>query len=281
MQTCTGKPSAVILPQDLLDTRLNTPHGITLLDCRPFDDYDFCHIDGAFHADIESTLSAASDSEHNPARGGRHPLPKAENWERQLCAWGIQTDSFVVAYDDASGAEGAARAWWMLTASGVQAAILDGGWAAAVKARLTINEDAPTPEPSTFKFTEWLLPIADIEMVKTLRSAHDWILLDSRAPERWRGEVELMDPIAGRIPGSKNVFFQENLDNSFLKKPEELRKMYLEILGDTPPSRVIASCGSGMAACLTLLALYQAGLEEAYLYVGSYSEWCRAKINQY
>jgi thiosulfate/3-mercaptopyruvate sulfurtransferase len=163
----------------------------------------------------------------------------------------------------------------MLTATGVQAAVLDGGWGAAVKARLAINEDVPDIEPSAFNFTKWTLPTVGIEAVDSLRHAPSWALLDSRAPERWRGEVEQLDPIAGHIPGSKNVFFKENLENGLLKKPEELREMYLEILGPVPPSRTIASCGSGLMACHTLLALHQAGLEGASLYVGSFSEWCR------
>ncbi|MDR0498267.1 MAG: hypothetical protein LBH03_00855 [Holophagales bacterium] len=272
MLTCNGKPSAVIPPQNIS----KTPKNCILLDCRSSEDYDFCHLDGAFHADIESVLSSAADPGHDPATGGRHPLPKIEKWERHPRTWGVQPDSVVIAYDDASGAEGASRAWWMLTASGIQAAVLDGGWDAAMKARLSTNEDIPEPpEPSELKFNEWLLPTVNIEIVNKLRQAPDWLLLDSRAPERWRGEVEHIDPVAGCIPGSRNVFFKETLENGFFKKPEELRKMYLEILGGIPPNRVIASCGSGMTASHTLLALYQAGLEGASLYVGSFSEWCR------
>jgi thiosulfate/3-mercaptopyruvate sulfurtransferase len=116
-----------------------------------------------------------------------------------------------------------------------------------------------------------------MEAVDRLRSDTGWILLDARAPERWRGEVEPFDPVPGCIPGSKNLCFKENLDGPFFKKPEELRKMYLEFLGDAPPERLIVSCGSGMTAAHTLLALRQAGLEGASLYPGSYSEWCRNK----
>jgi len=271
MPTCNGKPSAAILPQDLS----NAPRPLILLDCRTFEDYDFCHLDGAVHVDIESALTSATDVGHDPAKGGRAPLPKAKTWEKRLREWGIRLDSLVVAYDDASGAEGAARAWWMLTASGIQAAVLDGGWGAAVKARLEISEAVPTIEPSAFTFAGWLLPTVGIEAVDRLRHAPDWVLLDSRAPERWRGEAEPLDPVAGHIPGSKNVFFKENLENGFFKKPEELRKMYSEILGPVPPSHAIACCGSALMACHTLLALHQAGLEGASLFVGSFSEWCR------
>jgi thiosulfate/3-mercaptopyruvate sulfurtransferase len=274
MHTYSGKPSAVISAEELSKT-LNQA---IIFDCRPFDDYEFCHINGALHIDIESMLSTAASPDHDPAKGGRNPLPKTEDWEKLLRGWGIQPDSYVVAYDDAFGAEGAAKAWWMLTASGINAAVLDGGWETAVKARLPINEDVPAPMPSTIQFTQWLLPTMDMEAVDKLRYDPDWILLDTRAPERWSGELEQIDPVPGRIQGSKNLFFKENLDGSFFKKPEDLRKMYLELLGPIPPERLIVSCGSGMTASHSLLALYQAGLEGAYLYPGSYSDWCRNKI---
>jgi thiosulfate/3-mercaptopyruvate sulfurtransferase len=271
MPTYNGRPSAAISPRDLSD--LQRP--LVILDCRPFDDYDFCHLDGAIHVDVESALTSAKDDGHDPAKGGRMPLPGAAVWEKTLRAWGVGQDSLVVAYDDASGAEGAARAWWMLTASGIHAAVLDGGWGAAVKARLDINETVPEIEPSAFNFAEWLLPTVDIEAVDKVRRSPDWALLDSRAPERWRGEVEPLDPVAGHIPGAINVFYRENLNNGFFKEPEELREMYLGILGQVPPGHTVVSCGSGLMACHTLLALHQAGLEGASLYVGSFSEWCR------
>jgi thiosulfate/3-mercaptopyruvate sulfurtransferase len=101
--------------------------------------------------------------------------------------------------------------------------------------------------------------------------------MDARAPERWRGEAEPFDPVAGRIPGSKNIFFKENLNGEFFKKPQELREIYLKAFGGVSPRRAIASCGSGLTGCHTLLALHLAGLDGASLYVGSFSEWCRNK----
>jgi thiosulfate/3-mercaptopyruvate sulfurtransferase len=247
------------------------------LDCRPFEDYGFCHLDGAIHVDVESTLTSAAEAGHDPAMGGRSPLPDSQAWGKRLCSWGVRPDSLVVAYDGASGAEGAARAWWMLTASGIRSAILDGGWDAAMKARLAISEETPVTGHSEVAFTKWLLPTVDIETVDRLRQASDWALLDSRASDRWRGEAEPFDPLPGRIPGSRNVCFRDNLLGGFFKKPEDLRKMYLEVLGPVSPAHVVASCGSGMTACHTLLALHLAGLKGASLYVGSYSEWCRNK----
>jgi len=266
-----GGQSAIIQPRRIFSQGPN----LILLDCRPLDDYEFCHIAGAVHADTESDLSAASTPGHHPRNGGRHPLPTIANWQARLRSWGVQNDSRVLVYDDAHGAEGAARAWWMLTASGINAAVLDGGWGGAVKARVPIDEEIPQPTKSDFTFDHWLLPTVDIESVDKLRQDPEWLLLDARAPERWAGITEPFDPIAGRIPGSKNIFYRENLDGDSFKKPQELREMYLKALGKTPPHKVIASCGSGMTGCHTLLAMHIAGLEGGALYIGSFSEWCR------
>jgi len=266
-----GALSAVIQPREIFSQVPN----LVILDCRPLDDYEFCHISGALHADIDSDLSFASDPGHDPKNGGRNPLPTTGNWQARLRSWGVQSDSRVIAYDDAQGAEGAARAWWMLAASGVSTAVLDGGWGAAVKARVSIDEETPQPTKSDFTFNKWLLPTVDIEAVDKLRLDPEWLLLDARAPERWSGKTEPFDPIAGHIPGSKNTFYKENLNGEFFKKPQELREMYLALLGSVAPQRVIAYCGSGMIGCHTLLAMHIAGLEGGALYVGSFSEWCR------
>lgn len=278
MNIFNGKTSAVISPANILNLQQN----LLFLDCRQFDDYEFCHLDGAIHIDIDSDLSSAAEPGHNAAKGGRNPLPKIESWKNKLRKWGISPDNqdgLIVAYDNASGAEGATRAWWMLTASGINAAVLDGGWDTAMRAHLPVSKDIPKPKPSTIELNDWSLPIVNMETVDKLRNNPDWILLDTRSPERWRGDVEPLDPIPGHIPGSKNVHFKKNLEDGLFKNPEELRKMYLQILGDIPPNRLIVSCGSGMTACHTLLALHQAGLEGASLYVGSYSEWCRNKVD--
>ena len=273
MRTFDGKPSAVVHFQELK----NLAGHIVLLDCRPLDDYRFCHIDGALQADVESMLSSATEPDHDPANGGRHPLPKKGAWEKRLQAWGVQPDSFVVAYDDAWGSEGAARLWWMLSASGVRAAVLDGGWGAAVRGGVEINCDLPTPLSSGIKFNDWLLPTVEMDAVDKARRDPEWMLFDVRSTERWRGEAEDIDPVAGRIQGSRNIFFKENLEGDFFKNPEGLRKLYLEALDLIPPECAMISCGSGITACHTLLALHQAGLSGASLYIGSFSEWCRNK----
>ena len=119
MLTHSGRHPAVIMPDDI---KKATEH-LVVLDCRNLYDYYSCHLDGALHVDLESDLTSALDQGADPIRGGRHPLPTIESWQSRLRAWGIQPDSLVVVYDDADAAEGAARAWWMLTASGVRASV--------------------------------------------------------------------------------------------------------------------------------------------------------------
>jgi thiosulfate/3-mercaptopyruvate sulfurtransferase len=247
-----------------------------LLDARPKKaDYDAGHLRGAQHADLETQLSAAAAPGADPARGGRHPLPPLERWTRQLGAWGIGPDTDVVIYDEQSGANAAARAWWMLRAVGHErVSVVDGRLIG-----LPITTDVPTVEPrDPYPGSEWHRPTVDITRVDALRLDRHWKVLDVRSRERFRGETEPIDPIAGHIPGAINLPFAENLENGRFKSPADLRAMYEELLGDTPVERLIVHCGSGVTACHTLLALEAAGLHGAALYVGSWGEWCR--VNQ-
>lgn len=117
----------------------------------------------------------------------------------------------------------------------------------------------------------WQLPTVTMEQVDQLRNDPRWRVLDVRSAERFRGETEPIDPVAGHIPGAVNVPYTENIG----KSPQELRAMYERLLGDVPPERLVVHCGSGVTACHTLFALEKAGLKGASLYVGSWSEWCR------
>ena len=244
-----------------------------LLDARPgAETFREDHLPGALHADLGRCLS---DPGPDPARGGRHPLPAPETWARQLGAWGITPATRVVAYDDACGGNGAARLWWMLKAFGHEpVSVLDGGLQAARAEGLAPGENPPPAPP--YPEDRWLLPLADLAMVDRLRSDPDWKVLDVRSGPRFRGETEPFDPVAGHIPGAVNLPWQDNLDPDGRMKPaQELRRLYLELLGDTPRGRLVVHCGSGVTACQTLLALEAAGLGGAALYVGSWSEWCR------
>lgn len=267
-----------ITSPDQLAQLLASNAEVVLLDAR-VNGYDSAHLRGALRADLETQLSAARDEGADPARGGRHPLPPIQRWTAQLGTWGIGPDTHVVIYDDQFGANAAARAWWMLRAVGHErVSVLDGGLASAVAAGLTVTTEVPVvPARAPYPATEWLRPTVDRSRVDTMREDADWKVLDVRSRERFRGEIEPIDPIAGHIPGAINLPFAENLENGRFKSPQALRAMYEELLDGTPIERLVVHCGSGVTACHTLLALEEAGLEGAALYVGSWGEWCRQR----
>jgi thiosulfate/3-mercaptopyruvate sulfurtransferase len=241
--------------------------------------YDAAHVEGAVYADLNVDLSGARAPGADPAHGGRHPLPAPAVFAETLGAWGITPDTPVVVYDDKAGANAAARTWWMLRSAGhAKAYVLDGGYAAAVAANVPMSSAVPSiPRAPAYPFTAWKLPTATIDQVAARAASPEWTVLDVRSPERYRGETEPLDPVAGRIPGAKNVFYESNLaaDGRF-RSPEEIRAIYTELLGGLPAGQLVVSCGSGVTACHTLLALEAAGLRGASLYVGSWSEWCRS-----
>lgn len=265
-----------IIAADELALLLASAADVVLLDAR-VNGYDAGHLNGAQRADLETQLSAAGDEGANPAHGGRHPLPPIDRWTQQLGAWGIGPETQVVIYDDQSGANAAARAWWMLRAVGHErVSVLDGGIAAAVAAGFELTTEVPVVEPRPpYPAEDWQRPTVDLLRVDALRNDARWKVLDVRSAERFRGETEPIDPIAGHIPGAVNLPFASNLEEGRFKSPPELRAMYDELLGDMPVDRLVVHCGSGVTACHTLLALEAAGLEGAALYVGSWGEWCR------
>ena len=254
---------------------------VRLLDARTgAGTYAAGHLAGALHADPDRHLSAASEPGFDPARGGRHPLPALATWLAQLGAWGVGPDTPVVAYDAASGGNAACRLWWMLRSVGHQpVAVLDGGLQAAQGAGLALTTAVPpAPAPlAPYPAAAWQRPTVELATVERLLQDPAWTVLDVRSRERWRGETEPFDPVAGRIPGTVNLPFTENLDAAGrFRPPDELRRRYLDLLGGTPPGHLAVHCGSGVSACHTLLALELAGLHGASLYVGSYGEWCRS-----
>jgi len=260
-----------------LRTRLSA---LRLLDARPRAEvFAAGHLPGALHADLERHLSTASDPGHDPARGGRHPLPPVARFAAQVGAWGIGPGTEVVVYDAQGGGNAAARLWWMLRALGHgPVRVLDGGLPAALEAGLALTEATrPVAALPPYPADRWGLPTVDAEAVEALRHDPTRKLLDVRSAERWRGDTEPFDPVAGHIPGSLNLAWNENLgpDGRF-RAPEALRARYGELLAGTPPDRLAVHCGSGVTACHTLLALEVAGLPGAALYLGSWSEWCRS-----
>lgn len=233
------------------------------------------HLKGAIFVDPNFELA---DIKTDLADGGRHPLPKPKDFCRTLGKLGIHPESHVVIYDDQNGANSAARMWWMLRALGHEnVQVLEGGYQAAIASGISVSKEWETKNPTeSYPSKKWQLMIADMEEVEAVVLDKDHLVIDVRSSERYRGESEPIDLIAGHIPGAINVPLTENMDEkgSFLS-PEILREKYESILGDTPNENIVVHCGSGVSACHTLLALDYAGLGIPKLYVGSWSEWSR------
>lgn len=232
--------------------------------------YHASHIPGARFVHLDEDLSAPMTG-----RNGRHPLPDPGQFARRLGDLGIANESQVVAYD-ASGGCYAARMWWMLRWLGHDAvAVLDGGWNAWLAASHSISKEAP--EIRTARFTPRFRPDAavDANTIAERLGKPGPFLLDARSADRFRGENETLDPVAGHIPGAVNRFFKRNLDgNGRFRPPAELAEELSDMLGQCPASDVIHYCGSGVTACHNLLAMEIAGLSGSRLYPGSWSEWC-------
>lgn len=234
--------------------------------------YDAGHIPHAAFADVETQLSGAKRGTDGAFRG-RHPLPEKEAFIELLRGLGVDDDSQVVAYD-AHGGMFAARLWWMLRWVGHEAvAVLDGGLPAWQAAGQPLVMEATPPRPrGNIAPRASLVTTVDVNEVLHNVDHGGRTIVDARAPDRFRGENETIDPVGGHIPGAKNRFFKDNLqaDGRF-KAPEQLRTEWEAAVGD--PKDAIMQCGSGVTACHNLLALEVAGMRGASLYPGSWSEW--------
>lgn len=229
--------------------------------------YREAHIPGALFAHLERDLSAPKTG-----RNGRHPLPAASDFVGWVEKAGLRPSDQVVCYDAANGSM-AARLWWMLRWIGHDAvAVLDGGLAKWLVEKRPVTADVPRFKPS--RYPADYKPDAAVDVRKVEQNREQLLLLDARAPARYRGEQEPIDPVAGHIPGAKNRFNGENInpDGTF-KDSAVLRKAFLELLGNRPPNEVVHYCGSGVSACHNLLAMEVAGLPGGKLYPGSWSEW--------
>jgi thiosulfate/3-mercaptopyruvate sulfurtransferase len=225
------------------------------------------HIPGAAFADLGRDLSAPKSGSN-----GRHPLPDPEAFIAWLSRQGLQPSDQVVAYDGGPGAM-AARLWWMLRWVGHdKVAVLDGGYAKWVNEGRLVTTQVPVFPATKYPGKVRAERAVDVSYVQS--HLGKIALLDARAPARWRGEAEPIDPVAGRIPGSLNRFSNDNLqpDGTF-KRPEVLKQEFLSVLGTRKLEAIVNSCGSGVAACHNLLAMEIAGLKGARLYAGSWSEW--------
>lgn len=231
--------------------------------------YAQSHIPGARFAHLDRDLSGPVI----PGITGRHPLPEIPQVVNLFSGWGITQNTQVIAYDDKAGGI-AARLWWMLRWLGHDAvAVLDGGWQTWTSAGFPVTAVLPPVNPA--RFTPQPRPdwIADADKVDQIRQNPGYNVLDARAPERFSGEVEPIDPVAGHIPGAVNAPFSQNLENGRFKDPEILKSQFKSLTGDKPAEKIVFYCGSGVTACHGILAYAYAGLGDARLYPGSWSEW--------
>ena len=251
-----------LIDVDTLSTNLDRIH---LFDIRwKLNDPDYghqaylgAHIPGAIFVDLDRDLSAPPDR-------GRHPLPSPATFAGTLGRLGVRPGDAVVVYDDVSGTI-AARMWWMLQAIGhSEVQLLDGGFGAWLEAGLPGSTHVEAPKPVTYPTPEAFTGVVEMDDLE------DRTLLDVRARERYEGTIEPVDPLPGHIPGAINVPASEALESGTFKEPSRLAALYGQF--DQP----VVSCGSGVVACHTALAVAASGRPVPDLYVGSYSEWSRS-----
>ena len=275
--------TTLIEPTELA-TRLTDPSW-AILDCRfelaqpqwGASAYAAGHIPHALYAHLDEDLSGPV-----AASTGRHPLPEINALAETFGRWGIDAQVQVVAYDQGNGAY-AARLWWLLRWMGhSRVAVLNGGFAAWQRAGLPVDAKPATRQPRRFvalPTANQVVTTAELERALArgeLATGEAMLLVDARAADRFAGENETIDPVAGHVPGAHNHPFARNLEASgeFLPAPE-LRRRWQATLRKVPVERAISMCGSGVTACHNLLALEIAGLSGARLYAGSWSEWIR------
>lgn len=229
--------------------------------------YGNAHIPGALYAHLDRDLSDQGRQDQ-----GRHPWPDAADFTARLGAWGVTRQSQVVAYDDGDGAL-AARLWFLLRALGHRnVAVLDGGWMQWNALGLPVESTIHPPQPASYKAQFDMNLLLDAGQVQA-HLDRGGMLVDARAAERFRGEVEPIDRIAGHVPGAINRPYAQNLSNGRFKSAMQLGEEFRALLAQHKPNEVVAMCGSGVTACHHLLAMEHAGLRGARLFTGSWSGW--------
>jgi thiosulfate/3-mercaptopyruvate sulfurtransferase len=265
-----------VIDTGALADRLSDP-ALVVVDCR-FDladeaagrlEYVKAHIPGAVYASLDRDLSGEKNG-----RNGRHPQPDPASLAATFGRLGIDGSVQVVAYDQDNGIY-ASRLWWLLRWLGHDAVVvLDGGFARWQREQRPVRSGIEVRAPRAFSGAPRAGWMVDADEVGRVVSSRDSLLVDARAPERYRGESETIDRAAGHIPGAVNHFFKWNLnDDGTFRRPGEIRERLRESIGDVPPARLVCYCGSGVTACQNLLALEYAGLNGSRLYMGSWSEW--------
>ena len=264
-----------LITANQLEEIINSGENVLICDCR-FDlvdplagrkSYLEGHIPGALYVDLDQDLSGTKTG-----KNGRHPLPTPEAWAQTKSRLGMDSKTLVVAYDN-QGSVYASRLWWMLKATGhANVQVLDGGIDAWNGPIGSIPRQAQATSTSVPNMPYVGLVLVD-DVVANLQSKKS-VVVDARANDRFHGQNETLDPIAGHIPNAINYCFKENLSGKTFKTPEQLYKDFHDLLGSTKATDVIHQCGSGVTACHNLLAMEIAGLKGSSLYAGSWSEWC-------
>ncbi len=269
---------ATLVSTTELEQHLTDPDWV-VLDCRFYlddpergrKDYDQNHIPGACHVHLDRDLSGPII----PGVTGRHPLPEIGSFSERISRWGIDDKAQVVAYDAMGGAF-AARLWWLLHWLGHDAAaVLDGGWQTWEREKRPVTSGRAESRPArVFKPSPRPHLVAGAEEILEKRFDSEYLILDARGADRYRGENETIDPVAGHIPGALSAPFTENLDETghFLEA-QRLRERFQLLLEGVPAKHAVVYCGSGVTAAHNLLAMKHAGLGDARLYPGSWSEW--------
>ena len=232
--------------------------------------YEAGHIPGAFFIAMDDDLAAPKNG-----RNGRHPLPEPARFATKMSQCGVTPRTQVVVYDDASGSF-AVRLWWMLRWLGHErVSVLDGGFPLWSREGHPVETRVPAAREGEFIARPRLGATVDASFVDHYRRQRDARLVDARPPERYRGEKEPIDPVAGHVPGALNRFWKENIqpDGRF-KSATQLHGEFEALLGGTDASLSVHMCGSGVTACHNLFAMELAGLPAGRLYPGSWSEWC-------
>lgn len=259
-----------------LSAHLNDPQWI-IFDCRHdlFDlakgerQYREGHVPGAHFASIDTDLSG-----EKTGANGRHPLPAPAAFAAFLARHGVNENAHVVAYDDVGG-QFASRLWWMARWIGLtNVYLLDGGVGKWMAEGRPLSTDVPAATPAALRGrADPLLVWSAAEILAHLDDPA-FALIDARAPERYRGDVEPIDPVAGHIPGAINRFYKQNLNADLTMRPaSELRDEFLQILSGRAAGNVLHQCGSGVTACMNIFAMEYAGLTGSKLFAGSWSEW--------
>jgi len=270
--------SSTIVSTEQLAAQLGRPDWV-VVDCRfTLTDpaagqraYAAGHIPGARYAHLDDDLSSPITPQ-----SGRHPLPDRAALCARLGEWGIGAETQVVVYDDSFGSM-AVRLWWLLRGLGhAKVALLDGGLPKWTREKRPLSDALPTVVPQHFPCPDEPAWGVDAATVEAIRLAPGHRLIDARPEQRYSGEREPIDSVAGHIPGAVNWVFEENLDLDGTYLPAaELRDNFLGILNGVAPENVVHTCGSGVTACHNILAMEIAGLPGSKLYSGSWSEWIR------